>query len=375
MIPGRSIGTSWLSHATFPRSPAVLAGALCGVLAFGSTRPAAAQEADAQPPETPAAAEAPAQQRALDIGRLFASDPTGYEDVFAPDFLQQVPSATLDQIFSGYHAEHGGAQRVEIIGPFAGGVTVVRYHFEDGSAAILQMNVEPSEPHRVTGALIGPSFVIDESASGGGGYRIGAASYPLDTYETKTALRLPFGGEWWVFWGGRNIEGNYHRADARQRYAYDFVIRRDGSTHAGAGKANEDYWCEGEPVVAPAAGTVVRAVDEVPENVPGQMNADQKLGNHVVIDHGNGEFSLLAHLRTGSVSVEAAEHVTAGARIGACGNSGNSTEPHLHYQLQTGPDFFESESVPAPFHDYVADGELVESGEPERGQAVAPAAD
>lgn len=361
-------------HATSPGWSAVLTATLCGAIAFGSTRPAEAQETDAQPVEAPAAAETPVQRRAIDIGRLFASDPTGYEDVFAPSFLQQVPTASLDQIFTGYHAEHGGARRVEMIGPFAGGVTVVRYHFDDGTAAILQMNLEPSAPHRVSGALIGPSFVMDESTSGGGGYQIRPASYPLDTYETKTALRLPFDGEWWVFWGGRDVQSNYHRASALQRYAYDFVIRRDGSTHAGKGEANEDYWCEGAPIVAPASGTVERAVDGIAENVPGEMNADQKIGNHVVIDHGNGEFSLLAHLRTGSVAVEPGDAVKPGQRVGECGNSGNSSEPHLHYQLQTGPDFFQSESVPAPFHDYLADGQLVETGEPERGQAVAPAA-
>jgi murein DD-endopeptidase MepM/ murein hydrolase activator NlpD len=308
-------------------------------------------------------------RRAADLAGLFRADPGGYEEVFAPDFLAQVPASALDGIFERYHAEHGAAEAAEVVGPFAGGTTIVRFRFADGSSALASLSLEPTAPHRITGALIGPAFESDS-----GSYEVRQVRYPRDDYEPSTTLRLPFDGTWWVFWGGRGIEQNYHRASPEQRYAYDFVIRRDGSTHAGGGKRNEDYWCEGEPVLAPAAGTIARAVDGVPENTPGEMNADQKLGNHVVIDHGDGEYSLLAHLRTGSVEVEVGDRVTAGRRVGACGNSGNSSEPHLHYQLQTGPDFFSSESLPAPFHEYVADGERVEVGEPVRGQEIAPAA-
>lgn len=314
----------------------------------------------------------PIQRRATDIAGLFRADPGEYDEVFAPPFLSQIPAATLDQIFTGVRAEHGRAIDAEVIGPFNGGASIVRLRFEDGAAALLQLAIEPAPPHRVTGAQLGPVFEVEGAAEARGAFRISVPSYPTDGYETRTTLRLPFEGEWWVFWGGRSREENYHRASALQRYAYDFVVRRDGSTHRGEGSRNKDYWCEGEPILVPAAGTVVVAEDGVPENVPGEMNAAEKLGNHVVIDHGNGEFSMFAHLRTGSVSVERGAAVEPGTPVGACGNSGNSSEPHLHYQLQTGPDFFASESVPAPFHDYLADGERVEVGEPRRGQTVAP---
>lgn len=314
----------------------------------------------------------PIQRRATDIAGLFRADPGGYERVFAEPFLSQIPAASLNQIFTGVHAEHGRAIDAEVIGPFTGGASIVRLHFEDGTAALVQLAIEPAPPHRVTGAQLGPVFEVEGAAAARGAFRISVPAYPTDDYETRTRLRLPFEGEWWVFWGGRSREENYHRASALQRYAYDFVVRRDGSTHRGDGSRNRDYWCEGEPVLAPAAGTVVVAEDGVPENVPGEMNADEKLGNHVVIDHGNDEFSLFAHLQTGSVAVATGETVEPGTPVGACGNSGNSSEPHLHYQLQSGPDFFASKSVPAPFHDYQADGESVEVGEPRRGQAVAP---
>lgn len=349
--------------------------ALLALLLGPAATAAQAQDAGSMPDSVAAAVAAdlqPIQRRATDIAGLFQADPGGYDEVFAASFLAQVPAAALDQIFTGVHAEHGRAIDADVIGPFTGGASIVRLHFEDETAALVQLAIEPAPPHRVTGAQLGPVFEVESTTAARGAFRISVPAYPTDDYETRTTLRLPFDGEWWVFWGGRSREENYHRASALQRYAYDFVVRRDGSTHRGDGSRNQDYWCQGEPVLAPAAGTVVVAEDGVSENVPGEMNADEKLGNHVVIDHGNGEFSLFAHLQTGSVAVATGEAVEPGTPVGTCGNSGNSSEPHLHYQLQSGPDFFTSKSVPAPFHDYLADGEPVEAGEPRRGQAVAP---
>lgn len=365
--------------ARLVRFAAFSACLVIGVATGPAVHAAPVQDAPAPPPEAAAAsaadadsAAAPSHRRAAEIGGLFQQDPGGYEEIFAPGFLSQVSTSALDQIFTGYHDEHGRVVAVDIVGPFTGGTTVVRLRFADETAALLTLTVEPEAPHRVTGAMVGPSFEL-EGPDGTPTLRVRDRAYETDSYVTRTRLRLPFEGAWWVFWGGRRLEQNYHRASSLQRYAYDFIIRRGGSSHRGDGLSNDDYWCEGEPVLAPAPGTVAVAVDGVPENVPGRMNEDQKLGNHVVIDHGNGEFSLLAHLQTGSVSVDQGEAVEAGRRVGACGNSGNSSEPHLHYQLQTGPDFFASRSIPAPFHDYVSGGDPVASGEPERGQIVMPA--
>lgn len=192
-------------------------------------------------------------------------------------------------------------------------------------------------------------------------------------YQTRTALRWPFAGASNVFWGGRSLEQNYHAAHANQRFAYDVVVLKAGTTHVGAGKRNEDYHCFGAPLLAPAAGSVVGAVDGIADNVPGRMNAEQILGNHVVIDHGNDEYSLLAHLRNGSVQVRAGEHILIGQQLAECGNSGNSSEAHLHYQLQEGPEFGVAAALPAQFVDYLADGQFVARGEPVKGQHISAA--
>lgn len=196
-----------------------------------------------------------------------------------------------------------------------------------------------------------------------------APSEHLD-YRTKTPLQLPFEGTWYVVWGGLLPHQNYHVVAADQRFAYDFLILRDGQSHVGMGAANEDYYCFGEWIFAPAAGVVTAAVDAIADNTPGVMNEDAPPGNYVVLDHGNGEYSLLAHLRRGSVDVKAGDAVAAGDRLGACGNSGRSSEPHLHYHLQTAPTYGEGVGLPALFRDYFSGRAYRARGKPERGELI-----
>lgn len=205
------------------------------------------------------------------------------------------------------------------------------------------------------------------------------AASDYEDYQTQADLRLPFwapaAGAWYVAWGGRDAVHNYHVQAPDQRYATDWVVVRgdDNAVHAGDGTRNEDHYCWGEPVVAPAPGRVVTAVDTVADNArPGLMNAEAPPGNYVVIDHGAGEHSLIAHFRQGSVAVSEGDEVETGTLLGACGNSGNSSLPHVHYHLQTGPAYGEGVGLPAFFEGYVVSGEVVEEGEPVRGELILP---
>lgn len=199
--------------------------------------------------------------------------------------------------------------------------------------------------------------------------RKAAESRFLD-YKTQTRLRLPFDGEWFVFWGGRSLDENYHAVAVDQRFAYDLMIVSDNVSHSGDGRKNTDYYCWDAPIFAPAAGIIVESADGIEDNVPGVMNAEAPPGNHVVIDHGNGEYSLLAHFRKGTVTLKKGDEVQAGQLVGRCGNSGNSSEPHLHYHLQNAPQFGRGEGLPAQFRNYCADGKPVASGEPHRAQKI-----
>ena len=197
-----------------------------------------------------------------------------------------------------------------------------------------------------------------------------AAPTEYGAYETKTTLRLPFDGEWLVTGGGRKPHENHHVQHPTLRFAYDFLIDSAGSAYRTDGKDNVDYYCHGQPILAPGAGRVVTIVDSFAENTPWHTPPGYRgPGNHIIIDHGNGEYSTLAHLRGPSVSVEVGQAVVAGQQVGECGNNGFSFGPHLHYQLQLDPRPGQR-VVPAFFRSYRVDDVLVEQGEPRGGQHV-----
>lgn len=187
--------------------------------------------------------------------------------------------------------------------------------------------------------------------------------YPeTDRKKTKLAYRLPFRGEWLTYWGGTNELVNYHYVFPAQRYAFDFLQQKDGRSYAGDPLKNESYYAYGQPILAPAAGTVIRSVSSIPDNVPvGTINEEQPGGNLIVIDHGNGEFSLCAHLKYGTVTLQPGDHVADGNLIGLCGNSGNSSEPHLHFQVSDAPDLLEARSIRIRFReaDDISQGQTV----------------
>ena len=125
-----------------------------------------------------------------------------------------------------------------------------------------------------------------------------------------------------------------------QRHAWDILVWRNGGTHRGDGKRLTDYWAFGRPILAPAPARVIEAVDGLPDNVPGHMDPQHAAGNHVVLDLGHGEYALIAHLRHGSVAVKVGDRVRTGQLLGRCGNSGNTSEPHVHFHVQDGPTLF-----------------------------------
>jgi murein DD-endopeptidase MepM/ murein hydrolase activator NlpD len=207
-----------------------------------------------------------------------------------------------------------------------------------------------------------------------------------ETHEQSTDLRLPFDGEWTV------VNGSYEKAHSHswgvyaQRYAYDFVVTdAEGWTHEGDGTRADQYRCWDEPILAPADGVVAEASDghrDYPK-AGGRIDPLQRdiRGNYVVLDHGDGAFSVFAHLREGSVSVREGERVDRGQRVGRCGNSGNSTEPHLHYHVQDRASFYTGMGLPVRFDDLRRDAgpgtdrETVARGYVSLGQRVTPLPD
>jgi len=156
--------------------------------------------------------------------------------------------------------------------------------------------------------------------------------------RNQTKLSLPFVGKWLVAWGGDTKELNQHHDARNQRFAFDFLgVDEKDKTRKGDAQINEDYFAFGREILAPAEGIVTDVIRGVRDNVPGSMNPYSGLGNAVFIQHSEYEVSVLAHLKYGSITVTVGEKVQKGQRIGLCGNSGNSSEPHLHYHLQNTP--------------------------------------
>jgi murein DD-endopeptidase MepM/ murein hydrolase activator NlpD len=92
----------------------------------------------------------------------------------------------------------------------------------------------------------------------------------------------------------------------------------------------------------------------------------------VVIDHGNGEFSVIAHLQPHSLKVRLGQRVKTGQALGKVGNSGNTSEPHVHYHLQNAVDMRDADGLPAQFENLIIDGSRIERAEILRGQRVRP---
>lgn len=154
----------------------------------------------------------------------------------------------------------------------------------------------------------------------------------------KTKLSLPFKGRWLVLWGGDTKELNLHHDAPNQKFAFDFLgVDEKGNTRKGDTQTNEDYFAFGRKVLAPADGVVTDVINGVRDNTPGSMNPYSALGNAVFIRHHEHEVSALAHLKLDSIKVKVGDEVKKEQIIGLCGNSGNSSEPHLHYHLQNTP--------------------------------------
>lgn len=197
--------------------------------------------------------------------------------------------------------------------------------------------------------------------------------------ESNTTYQVPFGDTWWVFWGGETELHNYHAATPSQRYAYDLVIWKDGATYSGDGVENEDFWAWGQPVLSPANGTVVGVVNDQPDLAPntslGDRNAaENPAGNHVVLEVAENEYVFIAHMQQGSVQVQVGDEVQSGDRLGLTGNSGNSSEPHIHIHVQATPDLldYQASGIPLEFANATVDGELEQDVIPEQGSFIAP---
>ncbi|HZR84197.1 MAG TPA: M23 family metallopeptidase [Candidatus Binatia bacterium] len=192
--------------------------------------------------------------------------------------------------------------------------------------------------------------------------------YDISRKDPPSFIR-PMTGPGWLASNGCCDVGGAHRGAIQsvngelwdsQRFAIDWLrVDEQGRLVAGDPADLHNWVGYGEPILAAEDGVVIQARDGLPDQTPGTLPDPRTItietidGNSVVIDHGNDVFSFYAHLVTGSVAVRVGDRVQAGQQIGLLGNSGNTSAPHLHFHVMTGPSPLGSDGIPYVFEHFV----------------------
>jgi hypothetical protein len=288
----------------------------------------------------------------------FPDGPDVYGRQATVDMLVAVPTAKFAQLIGRVHHELGKLKNAKLLHrePLDGGgeQILVEATYPKGT---LGFTLSLDSHGRLAGLLIKP-------LAGGAG--------PADDYRAHRAYGLPVLGEWTVGNGGRDAAHNLHVGNAQQWYAYD-LLRTDAAGHSCPEEAKGNAGCLafGQDVVAPADGTVTFTADGIPDNVaPGEMDEYFVPGNTIGLDHGDGEFSFLCHLEVGTLKVHPGDRVKRGQPLAKVGNSGHSSEPHLHWHLGSNARLGLGHGLPIRFGPLTVNGKLVEAPEPVQNDRV-----
>jgi len=204
---------------------------------------------------------------------------------------------------------------------------------------------------------------------------------PILSCEQKTKLVFPMKGTFMVVLGHDFNEA--HSLGRSQHFAYDiFGMGPHWEITRNGGAKVADFCTWGREVIAPADGVVVYARNDVPDQPrPGTVDTSIQEhlpnpgyagpGNHLLLNHGNNEYSSLGHLQHGSVRVKTGDRVKSGDVVGLAGNS-SSPIPHLHYQLTYGEHLFLADGLPSKFENVYMEllGNPIRIAAPKRGTAL-----
>lgn len=245
-----------------------------------------------------------------------------YESIFklfTDDMKKALPLKKTNEYFTGLKGQAGQMQSYEFQN-YDGEYAIYTSRFEQGVFTVHLASYNS----KITGLFI----QLDNSPAQ-------ADTAPVIERNT-VALILPFTGEWTIFWGGDTKELNQHAGVRAQKNAFDIGITDpEGKSFKRNGKKNEDYYVFGKEIIAPLDGDVVDVLDGVHDNVPGKFNRSEVAGNYIVLKAAENEYLFFAHFKQGSVRVKKGDKVKQGQVLGQCGNSGNSSEPHLHFHIYT----------------------------------------
>ena len=179
-------------------------------------------------------------------------------------------------------------------------------------------------------------------------------------------INLPFSGKWNVY---QAFDDEWtHKGDFK--YAYDFVIKKDGKTFRNEGKFLEDYYAFGESILSPVSGYVIALRDDLEDNFIGNVDRINNWGNYIIIKSSTGNFYVeISHLMKNSINVKVGDYVEMGSVIAKCGNSGYSPEPHIHIQVQPSA-YLGDKTLPFKFIDYIQNNHLFYYSLPKKNEEI-----
>lgn len=292
--------------------------------------------------------------------------------VVAGEFEKNYNTSSFEAIFSLFSSDMKIAVPLEKLAPFltnlkaqAGKITKRAFiSYKNGTVAVYKTNFE-----RATYAL---NLSIDGNSKING---FAVTPFKDETLpkmaRNTTQLILPFKEEWTVFWGGDTKKLNYHVISQAEKNAFDFVIRdAKGNSFKTNGQTNEDYYAFGKELIAPADGEIVLVVDGIKDNTPGELNPAYVPGNTVIIKTANNEYLFFAHFKQHSILVKQGQKVKQGAVLGLCGNSGNSSEPHLHFHIQNVENVNTATGVKCYFNQLLVNGVMKTDYSPIKGEKI-----
>lgn len=243
-----------------------------------------------------------------------------FVNTYSDDMRAHLPLEKTEAFFKGIKQAYGDMKALEFVG-MKEGMAIYKVVFGNGK---LSAKFAIDGNGKLAGMLFEPWMTRE---------------YPI-LVRNKTKLALPFTGEWFVVWGGDTKAQNQHADTRQQKYAFDLVMVDDKfDTHGGDGTKNEDYFAFGKEILAPCDAVVTDVVDGVRDNIPGEMNTMFVPGNWVQLKTVNNEYLFFAHFKQYSIKVKPGDKLKKGAVLGLCGNSGNSSEPHLHFHIQNTDDY------------------------------------
>jgi len=161
-------------------------------------------------------------------------------------------------------------------------------------------------------------------------------SYSTDDEAIELSFPLKE-GTYYIGQGGNHTQMNYHHAYEPQQYALDILkINKLGFRAKGLSpKELEKYQIYEDNLYSPCHGTVVETENDLPDLIPPETDAENATGNHVALSCDNTDATIyIAHMLQDSVKVKKGDTVTEGQEIGKVGNTGNTTEPHLHIHAE-----------------------------------------